>query len=369
MRNPLHSLCPYFAMFPEQFVEEQVRAWTAPGEYVLDPFSGRGTTVFQSLLMGRNAAGLDTNPVAYCISAAKAQVPTLQEVTARIRELEGLYQLPEHMGRDDLARSLPPFFRRAFYHTTLRELMFLRSSLDWRDSLVDRFIAALALGSLHGEMDKSPYYFSNQMPRTISTKPDYSLRYWKKRRLWPRKRKVFAILTQRATFRLRGEAPSLKGEVVLDDARNASRDFPHLEGKIRAVITSPPYFNVTNYEEDQWLRLWFLGYGTRPSYRSFSNDDRHTATARYWTFLKEVWAGIKPLLAKESVLVCRMGAKDLTLHDIGEGMCQTVISAFPSAGMVSSPRVSGIVNPQTRAFRPRSKGCVFEVDFSFELRP
>ena len=32
-----------------------------------------------------------------------------------------------------------------------------------------------------------------------------------------------------------------------------------LPGPIRLVVTSPPYLDVTNFEEDQWLRLWFLG--------------------------------------------------------------------------------------------------------------
>ena len=45
MRHPLHSICPYFAMFPEGFVLEQLYAYTRPNDVVLDPFCGRGTTV------------------------------------------------------------------------------------------------------------------------------------------------------------------------------------------------------------------------------------------------------------------------------------------------------------------------------------
>ena len=39
MRHPLHSICPYFAMFPEYFVERHVLAHTKPGEVVFDPFA------------------------------------------------------------------------------------------------------------------------------------------------------------------------------------------------------------------------------------------------------------------------------------------------------------------------------------------
>ena len=71
MRHRFHALCPYFAMFPETFVEEWVGRLTKRGDLVVDPFCGRGTTPFQSLLMGRRAFAVDISPVAYCITHAK----------------------------------------------------------------------------------------------------------------------------------------------------------------------------------------------------------------------------------------------------------------------------------------------------------
>jgi hypothetical protein len=50
-RHPFHSICPYFAMFPEQFVAEQLLKHTVMGDLVFDPFCGRGTTIFESLLL------------------------------------------------------------------------------------------------------------------------------------------------------------------------------------------------------------------------------------------------------------------------------------------------------------------------------
>src|SRR6266436_1718142 len=94
VRHPLHSLCPYFAMFPEDFVAKQVFAYTERGDVIFDPFCGRGTTVFESLLNHRLAYGVDINPVAACIAGAKADVPTLPAVRARIEELFDQY--PNH---------------------------------------------------------------------------------------------------------------------------------------------------------------------------------------------------------------------------------------------------------------------------------
>ena len=50
MRNRLHSICPYFAMFPEEFARNHIENLTDKGDLVLDPFSGRGTTLLQALL-------------------------------------------------------------------------------------------------------------------------------------------------------------------------------------------------------------------------------------------------------------------------------------------------------------------------------
>src|SRR5690348_13615688 len=91
MRNPLHSLCPYFAMFPQQFARHHIEKFSEPGDYVLDPFSGRGTTLLEALLSARQAAAMDINPVAFCISAAKANVPSLRSAAKELRQLKGLY--------------------------------------------------------------------------------------------------------------------------------------------------------------------------------------------------------------------------------------------------------------------------------------
>src|SRR2546421_5032718 len=154
MRNHLHALCPYFAMFPEEFVAKYVEAYTKVGDYIFDPFCGRGTAILQSLLMGRNSAGTDINPVAYCISNAKARIPTESDVMQRLEELEASFRRGQHTA-DEVVHALPEFFSYAYHIDTLRPLVFLRSALDWRNADVDRFVAALTLGSLHGEMAKS----------------------------------------------------------------------------------------------------------------------------------------------------------------------------------------------------------------------
>ncbi len=367
MRNRLHALCPYFAMFPEAFVEEHVSAFTRQGDYVFDPFSGRGTTVLQSLLMRRQAVATDINPVAYCVSAAKAEVPRPESVLQEIDQLGARYQACDRSGLVEQRRRLPPFFGRAFHYATLEQLLFLRGVLDWRHDQTQRFVAAMILGTLHGEMDTSVRYLSNQMPRTISPKPAYSLRYWRQLNLWPRKKDVFARLRVESKFRLSGELPSLQGTVRLADARDAAKQFPTLRGRVACVITSPPYFDVTDCAEDQWLRLWFVGNDPRPTYGKISRDDRHDQKDRYWGFLSEVWSGIADLMRPDATLVCRMGGAGLSEGEITSGLTKSLNQAFPSARLITEPKTTPLTKRQTPAFRPGSTGCRFEVDYLFHL--
>ena len=178
MRHRFHAICPYFAMFPEVFVRKHL-VWSKPGDLVLDPFSGRGTTAFESILNGRAAIAMDINPVAICVSRAKTYAPYKEEA------IERLVALRQSCPDETALLESDEFFSLCFHRTTLRQLVHLRQHLDWMNNQVDCFLAALCLGCLHGESHRSHRYFSNRMPRTISTKPGYSVRWWKSKGCCP----------------------------------------------------------------------------------------------------------------------------------------------------------------------------------------
>jgi DNA modification methylase len=49
----------HFAIFPEDLITKIVNFATRKGDWVLDPFAGRGTTGIVSGLLGRNFTGID----------------------------------------------------------------------------------------------------------------------------------------------------------------------------------------------------------------------------------------------------------------------------------------------------------------------
>lgn len=49
----------HYAVYPEKLVERMVKCSTRPGDVVLDPFVGSGTTVLEAEKLGREAIGMD----------------------------------------------------------------------------------------------------------------------------------------------------------------------------------------------------------------------------------------------------------------------------------------------------------------------
>ena len=360
-RHRFHSICPYFAMFPEAFVRRNVLAWSERADVILDPFSGRGTTVFESLVNGRKAIGCDTNPVAVCLSKAKADPPKLEEVLTRLADLE----TKSRRFTSKAPEVTDEFFTQCFHEETLRQLLFLMKKLDWRRSRADCFITALALGCLHGESHRTELCFSNRMPRTISTKPAYSVRWWRRNKCLPPERNVFSILRTCADYRYQSPLPRLKGRVVEGDARHAGSFFRSYREMVKLVITSPPYLDITDYHEDQWLRLWFLGGPARPI-SGQGKDDRHRRIEAYWQFLREAWMGVAPLLQDSAQIVIRIGGSRLSGEQLRVGLLESLNSTGHRFKLLESHHTY-IRNGQRRMVQPVPAAAAVEHDFRFKI--
>jgi hypothetical protein len=360
-RHRFHSICPYFAMFPEAFVRRNVLAWSNRDDIVLDPFSGRGTTVLESLLNGRRGIGVDTNPVAVCLSKAKANPPSFDEIVRRLDALESL----SCRFKPNAPEVTDEFFTLCFHEKTLRQILFLKHALDWRGSSADCFIAALSLGCLHGESHRTELCFSNRMPRTISTKPAYSVRWWRANGCVPPHRDVFSILRTSAAYRYGSPPPSVKGRVVEGDVRRARTLLRSYLNRVKLVITSPPYLDITDYHEDQWLRLWFLG-GPRKPITGQGKDDRHRRVESYWQFLREAWRGVSPLLQASAQVVVRIGGTRLSEEALRTGLLASLNSTGRLFELAES-RTTTIQNGQRRVFRTAPDRASVEYDFRFEL--
>jgi site-specific DNA-methyltransferase (adenine-specific) len=330
--HSLHPMCSYLASFPAALAHAFIARYSRPGDVVLDPFSGRGTTPLQACAEGRIGVGNDLNPFAYLLTASKVDPASPAESRTRLAALRlawnvdsaGWLELADRViarpghpaswipeagsgrGPHDHDESVPDEVALAFHPRTLAQLLFVRSSLRLDDP-TDRFLAAALTGILHG---KSASYLSELMPNTFSMAPRYVREFAARTEFHSPSRDVFDCVGLKLDRLYRQPLPPSRGVALLGDARDAAqraRSALREAGRpdrARLVVTSPPYLRVVKYGYYNWLRTWFLGYDARAIDATL--DDAHHREP-YLAFLRDVLADLRSVLTDDAVVVLVIG--------------------------------------------------------------
>ena len=306
---PVHAerwaaLGPYYAMFPLEFVKNIVKTYTTYQDSVLDPFAGRGSSIFIASALGRVGAGVEISPVGWVYSKVKIAPASPSKVTERMREviaLSGHYK--------DVAQGLPVFFKYCYSKDVLNFLIAARENLDWKANKTDRSLMAILLVYLHGKYNQS---LSNQMRQTKAMSPEYSIQWWKEQTLSPPNIDIKDFLNKRIKWRYElGYKNYTDAYIAFGDARKKLCSLPG-EG-YKLLLTSPPYFGVTNYHYDQWLRLWLLGAPSIPVTKKGNLSNRFGNEDEYIDLLEAVFETSAELMRKDSVIYVRTDAREFTL--------------------------------------------------------
>lgn len=298
-QEALNAICPYYTMYPLSFPLGVLSRNGSEGQVVIDPFCGRGTTNFAARMLGMPSYGIDSSPVAAALAAAKLARCAPGRVVERLQDI--------------LANSADPeipkgeFWEWAFHRKTLVDICKLREELSSaRNSDSTALLRAIALGALHGPTPKrTPSYFSNQAPRTFAPKPRYSVKFWKARDLKPPAVNMVEIVRTRAERFLRDVPQRAGGRVLHSDSRHASafRQIPTPNW----IITSPPYYGMRTYLQDQWLRNWFLGGPDTVDYSPPETQLNHSGVRIFASQLHAVWVNLSQISNSSTRLVVRFG--------------------------------------------------------------
>ena len=298
-----NAICPYYTMFPLEFPLRLLKKHRTQSPTVYDPFCGRGTTIYAARKLGLRSYGLDTSPIAAAIAQAKLASANLEDVISLAERL---------VGKPPSAIPKSSFFIAAFSQKTLLQVCSLREGLLNQKLVTNEsaILRAAALGCLHGPLpvrNGAPSYFSNQMPRTFSSKPDYSVRYWKSRNMLPPDVSVIEVLRKKLEriTDLNSESPSRLHNVKCLDARKAM-SFGGVSGPT-VTVTSPPYYGMRTYVQVQWLRMWFLGGDDEVDYENH-NQLNHNGHDRFISDLSKVWKIIGKRAQDNAHLYVRFGS-------------------------------------------------------------
>ncbi len=227
-----------------------IEIFTQPGDFVYDPFNGRGTTAVEAALLDRNVISNDVNPLSLMLTYPRIAPPTLTQIENRLKEIDINYK-----AKSDIDLSM--FFET----TTLAEIVSLKNYLTNRNNTgledsIDKWIRMVATNRLTGH---SSGFFS-----VYTLPPNQAISA-------ARQIKINTARNQRPEYRDTKKLILKKSKVLLsetDYSENSKIDIKLLNGdasitpsiksnSVSLTVTSPPFLDVVQYAEDNWLRCWF----------------------------------------------------------------------------------------------------------------
>ena len=299
-------MCSYLGAFPAALARSFITMLSDPGDLVLDPFAGRGTSLLEARAANRIPLASDLNPIAVALTRAKNSDVDLSRVQARIDELavgyDPLLYMPEAQVETDEIRLI-------FHDRTLAQLCYLRRRLVPANSEVDTFLVGAVLGVMHGaeRQDGTSSYASISMPNTFSMSPDYVRRFVETKRLQRVERNVFDLLRHKAARLFESDDRLGPGGVVVRaDAKKISSvpDFAAYRGRVKLALTSPPYLDIVNYAKQNWIRCWFL----EEEADEIHDDLDDNLTLQTWLdFMGAVLDELSTMLAADGTIVFVIG--------------------------------------------------------------
>ena len=245
----------YRACFKPQLPRYFIKRFTAEGNAVYDPFSGRGTTAVEAGLMGRRVVANDVNPLSRILTEPRLTPLTTKAVEERLTRIKYRKKLAA-----DLDLSM-------FYHRdTEAEIVALKKYLAERrvnrkEDSVDLWIRMVATNRLTGH---SPGFFSvYTFPPNQAVSAESQRKINEKRKQTPEYRDTKGVILKKTK--------SLLSNLTDQDRANlnkSARSAQFLTGdarftksianeSVQLTVTSPPFLDIVGYASDNWLRCWF----------------------------------------------------------------------------------------------------------------
>ncbi len=303
---------PYYAMFPLDFAFDVVEKYSKKGDYILDPFAGRCSSIYAGGVLGRISLGIEINPVGWLYGKVKLRPAVKEEVIDRLLEIYG----KRNYYRRAIER-LPEFYRLCYSDEVLKFLLAARINLDWKNNDVDATLMSILLVYLHGKLGEG---LSNQMRMTKSMGMNYSVDWWKKNKLTkPPEINPFEFILKKIEWRYEKGTPNVtESAVVFGDSSNQliniSERAIQNDIKFSLLFTSPPYYSITDYHADQWLRLWLLGGSENPQSLKDKHKGRFVNKIDYYNLLDNVFGLSSRMMDERNTIYVRTDKREFTFN-------------------------------------------------------
>ncbi len=249
----VHRLHPYHGKFIPQLVEALLARYLEPGDHVLDPFAGSGTTLVQALESGLDATGVDIAAFNCLLMRVKTAPYDLAELGAELQRVsERIDSLPRKRARAS------GYLRTWYAPQAAAELFAFRDLIpESRHRDVLRVILSRAARSA-----RRAAHFDLEAPK----EPQRG-EYW-----CHKHRRECRPVESAAGFLRRYTLDTLARIEAFAQVRDAEREATVLHGDARelelagpydGILTSPPYPGLIDYHEQHRYAYELLGLDDR----------------------------------------------------------------------------------------------------------
>jgi SAM-dependent methyltransferase len=302
-----HGLHRFPAKYIPQVPRWALREFARPGDVVLDPFLGSGTTSVEAASFPVASVGVEFDPLALEIARAKADPPASADVEAAWRAVMGAWR-----DAAPKASSLPMAGVENDDHwfdiDTRRSLAGLLAAVDAVDPPADvrRFLLILVSSVLRrvsrADDQSMKTYVSGTNPKTPPSVEEV---------LSPAYERALAGLRE---FEARRHAAATPAQIIGGDAR----DLPLPDASVDLVITSPPYLDSVDYQYNAMVEYFWLGPTLGVADRRSWNELRRRATGAKRPLVAEVEipAAVRELVDVKDVAPARAQAVSTYLSDL-----------------------------------------------------
>lgn len=324
----VHRLHPYLGKYIPQLVEVFLRKYFKPGQIVLDPFIGSGTTLVQANELGINSIGFDISQFNISICRAKTSQYNLKQVREEVMDvIEKLNTIPskektqlslwEHPSIYDtsLSQTDSEYLKTWFAPQALSELLtyknlILAGQYEYKDLLK-------VILSRSARSARLTTHFDLDFPKKPQTEP-----YWcyKHSRECSPTQESFKFLRRYSldTLKRIEEFAQIRTNATVNVEHGDSRELkiPKIDG----VITSPPYVGLIDYHEQHAYAYHLLGLDDRSKHEigPASNGSSQKAQQKYLDDIAAVFRSCTKSMSSGGRLIVVAGDRSNLYPKIAE---------------------------------------------------
>lgn len=245
----------YRACFKPQLPRYFIEIYTGKNDVVYDPFGGRGTTALEAALLGRKIIQNDINPISEILSKPRLAIPTMKDIEERLNDIPFRTDL-----KSDIDLSM------FFEENTLNEILsfkdyFIQRNVDNKFDDLDAWIRMVATNRLTGH--SSGFFSVYTFPPNQAISAESQIKINEKRGQIPTYRDTKKIILKKTKQlisdlthdQLSNLRAAKETAIYLNKLANQTSDIP--DNSVDLVVTSPPFLDIVQYKDDNWMRCWF----------------------------------------------------------------------------------------------------------------